>query len=48
MMLCKDCSIDTKEINEYYMVHDSVWNQAHFIFSNHNTKKETGFLCMVV
>lgn len=46
MMLCKDCAIDTNKIDEYYMVHNSVWNKAHFDFANLNTKKEKGFLCI--
>jgi hypothetical protein len=26
---CLDCGVDTDAIAEYYMVHDSIWEQAH-------------------
>ena len=25
---CEDCDVDTREIDEYYMVHDHVWKEA--------------------
>ena len=27
-MICLDCNVDTEKINEFYMVHDYLWNQA--------------------
>jgi hypothetical protein len=27
LALCKDCEIDTFEIDEYYMVNDEIWNK---------------------
>lgn len=37
--LCLDCKVDTKKINEYYMVLDVVWNKAM-------GKGEEGMLCI--
>lgn len=25
---CMDCDVDTRKINEYYMVHDGLWSKA--------------------
>lgn len=38
--ICVDCSVNTSEIDEYYMVQDRVWvGQAHM-------KKDGGMLCL--
>lgn len=36
--MCLDCQSDTLEIDEYYMVHDSIWD--------HLVPDDTGMLCI--
>ncbi|MBY3231831.1 hypothetical protein [Rhizobium laguerreae] len=38
--MCVDCSANTHEINEYYMVHDHVWEKEA------SMDKEGGMLCI--
>lgn len=37
-MICSDCGIDTREIDEYYMVHFELWEQV--------IPERNGFLCI--
>lgn len=40
--LCLDCSVDTDEIDEYYMVHHELWRQA----AGHSIAVLMGVLCI--
>lgn len=37
--LCVDCKVNTMDMNEYYMVNDSLWKRA-------GMKQHDGFLCI--
>lgn len=37
--MCLDCGVDTSDIDEYYMVHDSVWDQS-------GMNEHDGMLCI--